>query len=101
MQLITRVVEERKQHIGGALRAARLQWGLTQREVAVEAGITQGCLGRHERGMTRSIDADLVYALADVLRTTPSALWRAAETIVIVPRTPGRPLLFTEVADVL
>ncbi len=64
--------------LGGVLRAARLQSGKTQRQVAAEAGVSAGLIGQFETGRTKPSVATLL-AVARVLQLSLDELFADGE----------------------
>jgi transcriptional regulator with XRE-family HTH domain len=65
--------------LGGILRAARLDSGKTQRQVAAEAGVSAGLIGQFETGRTKPSVATLL-AVARVLQLSLDELFADSET---------------------
>jgi len=65
--------DELREVLRSNLRARRLELGLTQKEAAARAGITQPYWTQLETGV-RVPQFDLIATLADSLQTTPDAL---------------------------
>ena len=65
--------------LGGILRAARLDIGKTQRQVAAEAGVSAGLIGQFETGRTKPSVATLL-AVARVLQLSLDELFAEGET---------------------
>jgi transcriptional regulator with XRE-family HTH domain len=65
--------------LGGILRAARLERGKTQRQVAAEAGVSAGLIGQFETGRTKPSVATLL-AVARVLQLSLDELFADGET---------------------
>lgn len=65
--------------LGATCRHARLGAGLRQIDVSTIAGVAETTVTHFEAGRwwVRETDA-IVTAYAELLRTTPEALWRAA-----------------------
>lgn len=59
--------------IGAAIRAARLQTGTKQEDLAVELGLDRTTLSRYEAG-TRSVPIDVLLRIAYLLRVPLSEL---------------------------
>jgi transcriptional regulator with XRE-family HTH domain len=64
--------------LGGILRAARLDTGKTQRQLAAEAGVSAGLIGQFETGRTKPSVATLL-AVARVLQLSLDDLFKDAE----------------------
>jgi transcriptional regulator with XRE-family HTH domain len=64
--------------LGGILRAARLDRGKTQRQVAAEAGVSAGLIGQFETGRTKPSVATLL-AVARVLQLSLDELFADGE----------------------
>jgi transcriptional regulator with XRE-family HTH domain len=65
--------------LGSILRAARLERGKTQRQVAAEAGVSAGLIGQFETGRTKPSVATLL-AVARVLALSLDELFADGET---------------------
>ncbi len=65
--------------LGGILRAARLESGKTQRQVATEAGVSAGLIGQFETGRTKPSVATLL-AVARVLQLSLDELFAEGES---------------------
>jgi transcriptional regulator with XRE-family HTH domain len=64
--------------LGDILRAARLERGMTQRQVAADAGVSAGLIGQFETGRTKPSVATLL-AVARVLQLSLDELFAEAE----------------------
>lgn len=65
--------------MGARIKTAMLEAGLSQRELAKKAGITEGAVSRYTSG-SRTPDTSTVVKLADALEvTTDYILGRSAE----------------------
>jgi transcriptional regulator with XRE-family HTH domain len=73
--------------LGGILRAARLERGKTQRQVAGEAGVSAGLIGQFETGRTKPSVATLL-AVARVLQLSLDELFADGDAN---PRGPENP----------
>ncbi|HEX4016056.1 MAG TPA: XRE family transcriptional regulator [Frankiaceae bacterium] len=73
--------------LGDILRAARLDSGKTQRQVAAEAGVSAGLIGQFETGRTQPSVATLL-AVARVLQLSLDELFADGENAVPLPATP-------------
>ena len=62
------------QKIGNNLKNARLQKGLTQKEVAEKMGILQPAYARYESGRFQ-LNYEQVQVLCEILEITPDVLW--------------------------
>lgn len=62
------------QKIGGNLKAARIQKGFTQSEMAKKMGILQPAYARYESGKIQ-LNYEQVEELCNYLEITPSYLW--------------------------
>ena len=69
--------------LGDILRAARVERGMTQRQVAAEAGVSAGLIGQFETGRTKPSVATLL-AVARVLQLSLDELFADAD-----PKTPA------------
>lgn len=81
--------------IGGAIRAARLQTGTKQEELAALLGLDRTTLSRYEAG-TRSAPIGVLVQIAYALRVPLSELVpgaRAMETVWAVPASPDLALI--------
>jgi len=77
--------------LGGILRAARLESGKTQRQVAAEAGVSAGLIGQFETGRTKPSVATLL-AVARVLQLSLDELFAEGDATAAAP---GRPQMKT------
>jgi transcriptional regulator with XRE-family HTH domain len=66
------------EELGKALRAARLERGLTQERLGLETGIHRNYVGGIERG-ERSPTVKRIVVLANELRVSPAELFGTAE----------------------
>lgn len=64
----------RPKEMGARIRAARNALGLTQNELAANAGITQGSLSRIEGGHTQNPEIGTILNIATGLGTSPYIL---------------------------
>jgi transcriptional regulator with XRE-family HTH domain len=71
--------------LGGILRAARLDSGKTQRQVAAEAGVSAGLIGQFETGRTKPSVATLL-AVARVLQLSLDELFADGEASASAPQ---------------
>lgn len=62
------------ERIGGNVKRARLDAGLTQEALAQKAGVSVFTVSRWERGATRRIDLTILSKLAGALGTPTAAL---------------------------
>ena len=74
--------------LGGILRAARLERGKTQRQVAAEAGVSAGLIGQFETGRTKPSVATLL-AVARVLQLSLDELFADGEGVAPGPKPVG------------
>jgi transcriptional regulator with XRE-family HTH domain len=63
---------------GAAIRTLRQERGLSQEELALEAGIDRSYTGGVERG-ERNVSLTNVFKIADALQVAPSDIHRRAE----------------------
>ncbi len=75
--------------LGGILRAARLERGKTQRQVAAEAGVSAGLIGQFETGRTKPSVATLL-AVARVLQLSLDELFADGDTASQSPEALGK-----------
>lgn len=68
----------RRTALAAVLKAARLELGWTQAQLAERSGVSRHAIMRLEAG-TATLSIDGLWALAKALRTTPSALLALAE----------------------
>jgi transcriptional regulator with XRE-family HTH domain len=75
--------------LGGILRAARLERGKTQRQVAAEAGVSAGLIGQFETGRTKPSVATLL-SVARVLALSLDELFADGEAAPAAPESQQR-----------
>ena len=68
---VERITDETARRLGAVIRSARKRRGLTQRSVAIQAGISQSEVSRIELGLGRSVSLLTWLALADALGLRP------------------------------
>jgi transcriptional regulator with XRE-family HTH domain len=88
--------------VGGRIRAARTEQGMTLRELARRLGVSAGHISQVERGLVKP-SISLVYSIADVLSLGMSDLFSSSGTAVAseegVVRTPGEDRFVTRAAE--
>lgn len=68
----------RRHEFGSTIALMRKMRGLSQEALALQAGVDRSYMGRVERG-EQSMSLDLMWAIADVLGTTPATFFQTTE----------------------
>ena len=88
--------------VGGRIRAARTEQGMTLRELARRLGVSAGHISQVERGLVKP-SISLVYSIADVLSLGMSDLFSSSVAEVAsmegIARTPGEDRFVTRAAE--
>lgn len=65
--------EQMKYEIGNRIRKYRKSLGISQKQLAEQIGVSNGCVSNWEQGINRP-DADMLAELCHVLKVSPSSL---------------------------
>lgn len=68
------------EQIGARIKAARLEKGLTQLELAARLGIGRTAITKWEKGVIKNLKRDTIQQIADVLEISPLIMIGVEET---------------------